>query len=144
MQAKVVDPKTSATQDLQVQRDKAEAVSELHRSIWQTNQPTLRKLCPKQSVNVLQCQHCDYTTVHPSNFRAHSRKHTGNMLECKHCDYTTVHTSALKAHSRKHTDDMHQCQHCDFTTAYSSNLKTHHLKHTGEALLFFFFLFNEI
>ena len=57
---------------------------------------------------------------------------TNEMLQCQHCDYTTAHSGALKAHSRKHTGDMLQCKDCDYTTARSGNLKRHYRKHTGE------------
>ena len=52
---------------------------------------------------MLQCQHCDYTTARSIDLKIHSRKHTGEMLQCQHCEYTTNYSSALKRHSNKHT-----------------------------------------
>ena len=34
------------------------------------------------SQKLLQCQHCDYTTVRSSDLKRHSRKHSGDMLQC--------------------------------------------------------------
>ena len=55
---------------------------------------------------MLQCQHCDYTAVHASFLKNHSRKHTGEMLQCEFCDYTTAYPHVLRTHSRKHTDEI--------------------------------------
>ena len=40
--------------------------------------------------------------------KRHSVKHTGDLLQCEHCEYTTAHPSALKDHSRKHPGDILQ------------------------------------
>ena len=71
-------------------------------------------------------------TLVPWNLKVHYRKHTGDMLQCQHCDYTTAYSNNMKSHSRKHTGEMLQCQNCDFITAYSNNMKSHSRKHTAE------------
>jgi len=65
--------------------------------------------------------------------KAHSRKHTGDMLQCEHCEYTTTNPFNLKAHSRyKHTGKTFHCQYCDYKTTRSDRLKAHFRKHTDE------------
>ena len=43
------------------------------------------------------------------------------MLECDICEYETVHSSNLTTHMRKHTDNMLKCDVCDYKTTQSSN-----------------------
>ena len=124
MQGNYADPKTTETPDLELhQFDRAELKPERQNSACRTNQSTARKTSLlEHPPNVLQCQHCDYTTAHFDNLITHSRKHIGERFQCQYCDYRTAYQADLKCHSRKHTGDMFQCQHCDFTTAYSSSL----------------------
>ncbi|XP_018016641.1 zinc finger protein 77-like [Hyalella azteca] len=82
---------------------------------------------------MLQCPHCEYTTVYRNNLNLHISRHTGsNMLKCEHCEYTTVCKSQLKVHISRHTgSNMLECPHCDYTTVHKGHLKAHMPRHTG-------------
>ena len=108
MQGDYADPKTTGTADLELhQLGNTEGASETQRSASQTSQPAVRKTCsPKNPSDILQCQHCDFTTARSNDLKSHSRKHTGDMLECQRCDFTTAYSRSLKKHySCKHSGD---------------------------------------
>ena len=58
-----------------------------------------------------------------------------DMLQCDVCEYKTVHSGTLTAHIRKHTSDMLQCDVCEYKTTWSDLLTAHMRKHTGDNLI---------
>ena len=132
LQVYYTDLKTTDTTDLELHQLKnVNEASVTQHSACRTNRYTTPKSCsPRPPPNVLQCQHCDYTTAYSGDLKAHSRKHTGDMLRCQQCDYVTTRLDCLKKHSRKHTVEMLKCWHCDYTTTRSGDLKVHFHMHT--------------
>ena len=76
-----------------------------------------------EKMEILQCQHCDYTTVRSGDLKVHSRKHIDAS------------SGILKTDSFKHNGEMLQCQYCDYTTTKSGNMKRHYHKHADEIKL---------
>ena len=122
-----------------------------------------KTLSPKK-LKLLQCEQCDFKTVHHKNVIRHFRRfHMDKMLQCQNCDFKTMFTRTLKAHSRIHGGEalqdelgdlnktiygepkkrpgprkralqVYKCQHCDYEAARACHLKRHNRKHTGEIL----------
>ena len=112
--------KTIEDRDLIVlQRDGGKKYKSGNHDDQLTTSGNLKVQYRKPTGEMLQCQHCDFTTTRSHNLIAHSRKNTGEKyLQCQHCEYTTIYSCALKTHSRKHTGEMLQCQHCKYATVY--------------------------
>ena len=98
MQGSYAAPNTATTEE----------VSPLKPSVLRTNQSAVQKTCAPTLSD-------DAKGWIVNNVKIHSRKDVGEVLQCQHCDYTTVYSTLFKIHCSKHTRDMLQCQHCDYT-----------------------------
>ncbi|GFR26955.1 zinc finger protein 711 [Trichonephila clavata] len=98
---------------------------------------------------MLSCLHCNYTTVHKSNFKAHLRKHTGERpFVCKICGNVSVREMKRRSFLENLGADDKQfpvimkiktetltkfsCSFCGYITPYKTTMKNHIRKHTGE------------
>lgn len=81
-----------------------------------------------QTIEIYNCDQCDYTHYIRDRFQRHRRYHTMDFVGCKFCDFRTIYKWNLERHMKHHGDDERggfQCGRCNFTASTRQSVTTH-------------------
>lgn len=80
------------------------------------------------------CNYCNYSTVHRSALRVHTKTHTGEKpFGCKQCTFKSATMRRMKEHVMSHLGEKpFLCDQCGYGTTRKDHLRVHKLTHTGE------------